>query len=86
MACNENYPVNTKQLQPASFEYAREQDSITLRSKGDWTVNTLDDVLQMLEASTADLQGVPVHWDVSAIRKIDSAGIVLHIQLSLIHI
>lgn len=80
MVCKEIYPVNTKQLQPARVEYAREQDSITLRSTGDWTVNTLDDVMQTLGKYTGDLQNMPIRWDVSAVRKIDSAGIVLHIQ------
>jgi len=52
----------------------------TLISRGDWVIEELRDVDRKLERFAGRAAGTPVTWDVSAVRRVDSAGMMLFIR------
>ncbi|MBW2187394.1 MAG: STAS domain-containing protein, partial [Deltaproteobacteria bacterium] len=53
---------------------------ISLSSSGDWTIGTLHDVIAKLKAVVRTTQGVAIQWDIAAVGRIDSAGMLLFIR------
>jgi phospholipid/cholesterol/gamma-HCH transport system permease protein len=68
--------------QAARLEQSTTEDGgVIFRCLGDWTVNTLETVVTPLDAASLTLRDAAIKCDVSAIGKIDSAGITLLMQL-----
>jgi len=53
---------------------------VTITSRGDWVIEGLRDVDRTLEQFAAKITATPVTWDVSAVGRIDSAGMMLFIR------
>lgn len=63
---------------PARLEWIEiDQQSVKITSSGDWKVNYLNAVIPRLELLKSQYQNVSVIWDVSTVRKIDTAGMLL---------
>jgi len=60
--------------------YQDTDGGIVFKSKGDWTVNSIQNVVHQLESITQAYQNTEVLWDVSAVNEIDSAGMMLFIK------
>ncbi|MCD6185859.1 MAG: MlaE family lipid ABC transporter permease subunit [Deltaproteobacteria bacterium] len=53
---------------------------IRLKSFGDWTINALRDTAEILEQFSRASRNVSIHWDVSDVLRVDSAGMMLFIH------
>ena len=53
---------------------------IIFESTGDWTVDAIEDAAGILERLSREGQGVSIRWNVSGIRRIDSAGMMLFVR------
>lgn len=56
------------------------EKAVLLVSVGDWTVNQLDQAVECLQSFIKLNSGIIIQWDLSAIKNIDSAGMVLFIN------
>lgn len=54
--------------------------TVLFKCLGDWTAGTLQDVTQSLEEYSRALRNVSIQWNVSAVGKVDSAGMMLYIH------
>lgn len=54
--------------------------SYVVKSRGDWTVDTIGQVVKQLDAIIQHCQNCSVIWDMSEIGEVDSAGMLLFIQ------
>lgn len=69
------------QSQMARIQWFNKTDGvIKLKSSGDWTINTLRDVTKILEQFSREHRNVSVHWYVSDVGRVDSAGMMLFIH------
>ena len=68
-------------LQTATLETTRTDTALRLQSSGDWTIPTLPNVEHQLKRllPLAD-RGKKVIWDISKVRRFDSAGMMLVIE------
>jgi len=57
-------------------------DGIILTCSGMWVNTALDDTIPMLEKAVSQARNMPVVWDVSGIKLIDSAGMMVVIHYS----
>ncbi len=63
---------------PARLEWIEiDQQSVKITSSGDWKVNYLNAVIPRLKLLKSQYQNISVIWDVSSVRKIDTAGMLL---------
>ena len=66
--------------QKGQIEITVTSSGATLISRGDWVIEELRDVDRKLERFAVRAAGTPVTWDVSAVRRVDSAGMMLFIR------
>jgi len=57
-------------------------NTVRLKSSGDWTIDTLHDAAEILDEITSTCRNVPILWDVSDTGRVDSAGMLLFIRTS----
>jgi phospholipid/cholesterol/gamma-HCH transport system permease protein len=55
-------------------------EGITLTSSGDWTIGTLHGIIAKLDAVARTSHSVVIQWDVAAVGRVDSAGMLLFIR------
>ncbi len=55
-------------------------DSVVLKSTGDWETNRIGDAAKMLEKFSRRSQNLAIKWDVSDIGVVDSSGMMLFIH------
>lgn len=63
-----------------SIELTVTPPGVTITSRGDWVIEGLRDVDKKLEQLVAKTTATPVAWDVSAVGRMDSAGMMLFIR------
>jgi phospholipid/cholesterol/gamma-HCH transport system permease protein len=69
------------QSQKAQIQRLKSTDGIILlKSSGDWTIDALRDAAGMLEHFSMASRNVSIQWDVSDVRRVDSAGMMLFIH------
>jgi len=67
--------------QKAGIQRLKNTDGvIRLKSFGDWTIDVLRDVAEILEQFSKASRNVSIQWDVSAVGRVDSAGMMLFIR------
>ena len=72
---------HTTESQKAQIQWVKSMDGIImLKSLGNWTNDMLRDADKMLEEFSKANQNVLIHWDVSNVGRVDSAGIMLFIN------
>ena len=54
--------------------------TVLFKCLGDWTAETLRDVVKSLEIYSSSLRDTSIQWDVSEVGKVDSAGMMLYIH------
>ncbi|WP_372881152.1 ABC transporter permease [Psychromonas sp.] len=57
-----------------------ETGSVSFICQGDWTAKDLEDVVKFLQINVDSLRDTSIEWNVSEVRKIDSAGMMLYIH------
>lgn len=55
-------------------------EAVVFECLGDWTADTLQNVVKNLEQFSKTLRDTAIQWDVSSVGKVDSAGIMLFIH------
>lgn len=60
--------------------FTETSSGVTIQSGGDWVLEDLRDVDSKLEQLVGKTRKVPVQWDVSAVGRVDSAGMMLFIR------
>ncbi|MEA1890027.1 MAG: ABC transporter permease, partial [Pseudomonadota bacterium] len=69
------------ELQQARVQQiAAKSGAVIFKCLGDWTAETLQDVLKSLEIYSSSLRNTSIQWDVSEVGKVDSAGMMLYIH------
>lgn len=61
--------------------YQDTDSGVVFKSTGDWTVNSIQNVVNQLEVYANTYQNNDVLWDMSAVEEIDSAGMMLIIKV-----
>ncbi len=73
--------MSSYQADAANILFDKSTDgSITLISRGSWTVNALDNVAIVLEQAFNKYSHQTVRWELSAVERYDSAGMALFIH------
>lgn len=73
--------MQSTRSQNARIQWLKSTDGvILLQSSGDWTINALRDAAGILEQFPKANRNVSIHWDVSNVGKVDSAGMMLFIH------
>ena len=61
-------------------QVAAKSGTVRFKCQGDWTAETLQDVVKSLEIYSSSLRDASIQWDVSEVGKLDSAGMMLYIH------
>ena len=73
--------MQSSRLKNARIRQLKTMDGvIRLESFGDWTINALRDAAEILEQFSRSSRNVSIHWDVSDVLRVDSAGMMLFIH------
>jgi phospholipid/cholesterol/gamma-HCH transport system permease protein len=73
--------IQTTESQKAQIKWVKSMDGIViLKSSGNWTNDLLRDAIKMLEQFSRVNHNISIHWDVSDVSRVDSAGIMLFIN------
>jgi len=70
--------LELKQAQVQKIEV--KTGTVLFKCLGDWTAETLQDVVKLLEIYSSSLRNASIQWDVSEVGKVDSAGMMLYIH------
>jgi phospholipid/cholesterol/gamma-HCH transport system permease protein len=62
------------------LDYQGEERRVTIISRGDWVIEGLRDVDRKLEQLVGKTHKTSVQWDVSAVERVDSAGMMLFVR------
>jgi phospholipid/cholesterol/gamma-HCH transport system permease protein len=62
------------------IEFIDTPSAVTITSRGDWVIEGLREVDKKLEQFVRKTHKMPVQWDVSAVERVDSAGMMLFIR------
>ncbi len=66
--------------QKGQIGFVETTSGVTITSSGDWVLEGLRDVDKKLEHFAGKTRSVPVQWDVTAVGRVDSAGMMVFIR------